>query len=272
MPSRKRIIDAETWRRIDNLRLEVQRDRDRLNASSLGLMFLFQPDEHPHRQMLWTDLSYYPGGEAKWRDPVGRWVCGIVAQVRPNSELDYLDVFFDRPDDEACQKFCQHACEVSVLLQRVGYECEGRLSRKARFVRRLFDLFRDELEWEKNEEPGRPQTKTAIARLKDVYLQTESVLTTIVESFSPTKGGKPAQKALRPPHRPPDTDAVEDARIGDKWLQRRVAGPRISINEFATLHGLDSTETHLALGRDKKRRRAEWAANPPAGKKSVKQK
>lgn len=93
-----------------------------------------------------------------------------------------------------------------------------------------------------------------------------------IASAKKFKGRSSLRKTKRPAHRPPDTDAKRDAAIGDKWLAKRVSGPRLSIAEFARLYGYKESEARYALGRDKKRRRTIWAENPARGKNSVKRK
>ena len=114
-----------------------------------------------------------------------------------------------------------------------------------------------------------------MAVIEDLELQSEIAIRHLLAQIPATlppsgKGGKKRPAKKRPAHRPSDTDHMRDAAIGDKWLTKRVSGSRISIAEFARLHGIDEVETRYALGRDKKRRRTIWAAQPPAGKKSVK--
>ncbi len=181
----KLLTDAETWQQIGSLRKDVRRDRDRHNASSLGLMFLDQPASHPYRiqPLIWTEPSYF--GEAKWLPPVGEWLCAIGAPTQDGTDHVCYHVFFDGVNEAACRKFREHACEIAALSERLGYSTDVLLSPEEVLVRTLFSLDQTELLWEKNEQPGHPETKSRIARLKDVYGLTEMFLAVLLELYVP---------------------------------------------------------------------------------------
>ena len=182
-------MDTETRQRIDDLRRDVQRDRDRFNAKALGLRFLCQPDSHPHRGMVWVDDPGYSGGPVGWTPHWTRyggvWLCPIYVPNEDRTDVVSYEVFFDGIKEEACRKFRQHACEVAALLQRLGCALSVSICRESELVRTLFERNRTELHWEENEEPGHPETKSHIARLKDIYGHTESFLIDLLDEFAP---------------------------------------------------------------------------------------
>lgn len=179
-------MDAETREGIEKLRNEISRDRRRLNSQSLGLMFLFQADSHPNRQMLWRDLTGYPGGRADWflQD---NWLCGFAVPNANQTNVDYCDVFFDGINQKAIEKFREHACEIASLFEDAGLRTFGSMCREGTLARYLFEFNRDSnsVEWEENEQPGRPETKSRIARLKDVYEHAETLLRSVLETSTP---------------------------------------------------------------------------------------
>jgi hypothetical protein len=182
-------MDNETRQRIDDLRRDVQRDRDRLNAKTLGLRFLGQPVSHPHRGMIWRDDPGYPGGPAGWTPRWSRfggvWLCPIYVPNQDRSDVFSYDVFLDDINEEVCRKFRQHACEVAALLERLGCELSVGICRESELVRTLFERNRTEIHWEENEEPEHSETKSLIGRLKDIYGHTEKFLSDLLEEFTP---------------------------------------------------------------------------------------
>jgi hypothetical protein len=183
-------MDAETRQRIDDLRRDVQRDRDRFNAKTLGLRFLGQPVSHPHRGMVWKDDPGYLGGPAGWTPHWSRfggvWLCLIHVPNQDRSDVFSYEVFLDDINEEVCRKFRQHACEVAALLERLGCELSVGICRESELVRTLFERNRTEFHWEENEEPEHPETKSLIGRLTDIYWHTESFLLDLLDEFTPT--------------------------------------------------------------------------------------
>ena len=147
-------MDTETRQRIDDLRRDVQRDRDRFNAKTLGLRFLGQPVSHPHRGMIWMDDPGYLGGPAGWTPRWSRfggvWLCPIYVPNQDRSDVFSYDVFLDDINEEVCRKFRQHACEVAALLERLGCELSVGICRESELVRTLFERNRTEIHWEEN--------------------------------------------------------------------------------------------------------------------------
>lgn len=67
--------------------------------------------------------------------------------------------------------------------------------------------------------------------------------------------GKSKQRPKRPAHRPPDTDANQDAKIADQWNAWREKGNPRSIVLFARTFGHNEDETRDALERVRSRRK-----------------
>lgn len=260
-------MDVETRKSLEELRREVQRDRRRLDAKRLGLMYLFQPDGHPARQQIWRDYSGYQEGCRGWFEP-GRWLCGFATPNEDQSDVEYCDVFFDTWGEKGFEKFKEHACEIASLLEDAGYQATQFAPRTATLAEALFQLSRKSktLEWEENEEPGHPETKSRIARLNDVYDQTESLLACVLETSSP------AGRKKRPAHRPSDTNPAADAKIGNAWIRGRNSGEFHRYADLADVLKRDVAEVKAAADRDRHRRPDVWAARKrtPRRKKSVK--
>lgn len=132
----------------------------------------------------------YLGGPADWTPHWSRfggvWLCPIYVPNQDRSDVFSYDVFFDDINEEVCRKFRQHACEVAALLERLGCELGVGICRESELVRTLFERNRTELQWEENEEPEHPETKSLIGRLKDIYGHTETFLSDLLEEFTPT--------------------------------------------------------------------------------------
>ncbi len=186
-------MDAETRLSIENLRREVLRDRRRFDAKSLGLLFLWQPLTLPHRfqQLIWQDDQRLAvaGLEPGWFPP-GEWLCSMYSPLDVGGEIAWWNVYFDGVSyREVFPKFAEHAREISALLEDLGWTGSLPICPEARFVEALFERSRNSntLVWEENEQPGHPETKSHIARLKDVYNNTECFLGELLESFGPVE-------------------------------------------------------------------------------------
>lgn len=182
-------MDAETRASIEALRDEVRRDRRRLDAKSLGLVFLFQPDSHPMRHEVWKDLTGYPGGTAGWFSP-GEWLCVITVPNEDNTDVESVSVFVDHNNPKASEKLKEHACEVASILEDAGHPTPKFSGRAAALAEALFQLnqIRKTLSWEKNEQPGHPETKSRIARIRDVFGETERFLGAMLTTSKMPRG------------------------------------------------------------------------------------
>lgn len=215
-------MDAETRDGIEKLRKEVFRDRRRLDAQSLGLMFLFQAESHPNRQMLWRDLTSYPGGSADWFLQEN-WLCGIAVPNADRTDVDYCDVFFSGIHQKAIEKFREHACEIASLFEDAGLRTSGLTCREGTLARYLFEFNRDSnsLEWEENEQPGHPETKSRIARLHDVFGHTESLLRSLLAtSFQNSQQPKPRQRRRGRPNLN-DDEVTARLDVLRRWNQEK---------------------------------------------------
>ena len=74
------------------------------------------------------------------------------------------------------------------------------------------------------------------------------------------RGGKRRSPKKGPAHRPPDTDAKDDARIGDRWLTGRNSREFLAYGDLARKLGRGETEIREAIDRDRKRRPEVWRA------------
>jgi hypothetical protein len=190
-------MDAETRQRIEDVRRDVRRDRDRLDAKLLGLLFLWQPKTHPHPDMLWSWYSIPCVAEEGWYQPGGQsgeqFLCTINGVTQDDSEDAAYHVFFEGGNKEACAKWRQHACEVAGLLERLGIPNILAVWRECELVRTLFELNRNanKLVWTENEQPGHPETKSHVATLTDVYGATESFLSMLLAEID-VAAAKPA--------------------------------------------------------------------------------
>jgi len=83
---------------------------------------------------------------------------------------------------------------------------------------------------------------------------------------------KRAAQKKRAAHRPPDTDAKDDAKIGDAWLTGRIGRDFHKYDDLARELGRDVEKVREALDRDRKRRPEVWHAKRriPRRNKSVK--
>lgn len=68
---------------------------------------------------------------------------------------------------------------------------------------------------------------------------------------TPTPKGNKSKK--RPAHRPPDTDANQDAKFREQWLAWRAKGNPRSVDSFAKDFGYDEAKIRAALDRHRKR-------------------
>ncbi len=172
-------IDADTRQRVDDLRREVLRDRDRFNAASLRLRFLSQPETHPFQGMLWNHRA---AGmfESGWISP-GSWLCGITLPTQNGDSFARYQVFIDDLNEEACSKLKQHGNEVAALLRRLG--AEATKEQETQLFRELFEVHRltNTLIWAVNEELGRPETRSCVATVPDVFQATATFLGALLD-------------------------------------------------------------------------------------------
>lgn len=176
-------IDADTRQRVDDLRREVLRDRDRLNTASLRLRFVSQPETHPFQGMLW-DHRAAGNFVSGWISP-GSWMCGITLPTQNGDSFARYQVFIDDLNDEACSKLKQHGNEVAALLRRLG--AEATKEQETQLFRELFEVHRltNTLIWSVNEELGRPETCSCVATIPDVFQAIANFLAELLSVSGP---------------------------------------------------------------------------------------
>lgn len=84
--------------------------------------------------------------------------------------------------------------------------------------------------------------------------------------------GKPRSPKKRAAHRPPDTNAKDDAKVGDAWLRGRNSRDFRTYDDLAREMGRDEQIVREAIDRDRKRRPEVWRSKrkTPRRNKSVK--
>ncbi len=233
------VMDADMRQSINDLRKDLKRDRNRLFAGTLGLKFVSQPKTHPHPQELWDHRMPALGCESGWFS-AGDRLCDIFGPTQDEDDIVHYDVFFDGDNAEACSKYKQHACEADEFWRRGAaqlFEDDGPRIGCEYLILVLFDrnLSAGKLLWSENEQPGHPETKSRIACLGDVYLETERFLSELLNSFDSTS---PVLKS------PPTSlvDAIEHsaddsgkAKGASSKPQSRIAGRSRKAARAATL-------------------------------------
>ena len=153
-------LRRETAQVLHELWNDVKRDRDRLAAAkSLTLRFVWQPRKHTYQGQLWWQHGYY---EFAWAD-AGTFFGNENLPTEDKGETYPCQIYLVG-EDEACIAFMRHSRETVAILERVS----GGRAKNLNWAEWLFSSCADELAWDDNEEPGRPETWSQVAELTDV--------------------------------------------------------------------------------------------------------
>ena len=174
---------ADVLRMLKALWSDVERDPRRLaGTDSLRLRFVWQPTTHPHRGKLWRATNLYLEPLVwEWSDS-GFPLVSMPLELKPgDGEPKPCQVHFaaelSHEQSEAEIEFQKHLREATNVFHRM-FRANSGLPEGDRelCLFALFHIFCDDLSWEGNEEPGRPETRSRIAELPNVYEKLEWLL------------------------------------------------------------------------------------------------
>ena len=173
---------------------DVERDPRRLaGTDSLRLRYVWQPQTHPYHEKLWWSNPYDPL-KSSWSH-CGQPLASMLLELEPGSEPYPCRVYFAAvlsvEKNEAEVEFRKHIREASNLLHRVmSYKSDSPVGDSDFCLHALFNIFGNDLSWEDNEEPGRPETWSQVVELPQIYEKLEWLLNRVIQKLDAKQGPK----------------------------------------------------------------------------------